>query len=141
MNKERFQALAAAYGAAVSRWPAAERSAARWFAFRHRRSSRDILLEARRLDWILQRSASPQLGNELRRVLIEGAHGLREPAEDGRSWFGTLLGAGLAVACAAGIGAGFVIAPMTANDTLTSPSDPAEVAASALANPTDLADG
>jgi hypothetical protein len=138
MNNERFQALAAAYGATVSRWPIAERGAARWFAFRHRRSSEDILVEARRLDRILQRSASPQLGVELRGALIEGARCLRETAEERRSWFRTFLGMGLA---AAGIGAGFVIAPLTANDALTSPADPVEVAASALGNPTDLGDG
>jgi hypothetical protein len=141
MNNERFQALAAAYGATVSRWPIAERGAARWFAFRHRRSSEDILLEARRLDRILQRSTSPQLGVELRGALIEGARCLRETTEERRSWFGTFLGMGLAAACAAGIGAGFVIAPLTANDALTSPADPVEVAASALGNPTDLGDG
>jgi hypothetical protein len=141
MNKERFQALAGAYGGAISRWPIAERRAATWFAFCRRRSSREILRDARRLDRILQRSASPGLGLKLRGALIEGARGLHETAGERRSWFGAILGAGLAAACAAGIGAGFMIAPLTAVDSLTSPMDPAEVAASALGNPTEFGDG
>jgi len=76
----------------------------------------------------------------MRNALIESAVCLRETAGERRSWFGAILGAGLAAACAAGVGAGFAIAPLTA-DSLTSPMDPAEVAASALGNPTEFGDG
>jgi len=140
MNKQRFQALAAAYGGAISRWPNAERGAARRFAFWRGRSARDILRDARRLDRILQRSASPTLDLATRNSLIERAVFPRETAGERRSWFGPILGAGLAAACAAGVGAGFAIAPL-ATDSLTSPMDPAEVAASALGNPTEFGDG
>jgi hypothetical protein len=140
MNRERFQALAAAYGGAISRWPSAERGIARWFAIRHRRASEDILRDARRLDQILHRSANPQFSTKLRGILTEGAPGPHEAARERRSWLPTLLGTGLAAACAAGVGAGFVIAPLTANDAVSSPTDPVEVAAAALGNPTDLND-
>jgi len=141
MNKQRFEALAAAYGGAISRWPAAERWAARRFVFWGHRAARNILEDARRLDRILQRSAAPIPSVGLRGSLIEAAGGLREAGREGRSWFGAILGAGLATACAAGIGAGIVIAPLTTTDPLTSPADPGEVAASTLGNPTELGDG
>lgn len=141
MNKKRFQALAAAYGGAISRWPIAERRPARWFSFCHRRASGIILRDARRLDQILHHSAPPALSVGLLGSLVEGAPGLREAAQERRSWLPTVLATGLAAACAAGIGAGFVIAPLTANDALTSPAaDPAEVAASALGNPSEFLD-
>jgi hypothetical protein len=140
MNKQRFQALAAAYGGAISRWPTPERGAARRFAFWRRRSTRDILRDARRLDRVLQRSANPTLDLAMRNALIESAVFLRETPQDRRFWFGAILGAGLAAACAAGVGAGFAVAPLT-TDSLTSPMDPAEVAASALGNPTEFGDG
>lgn len=140
MNKERFQALAAAFGGAISRWPIAERGAARRFAFWHRRASGDILRDARRLDRVLDRSATPPLGDKLRRRLTGSAQGLVEAARERPSWVVTCLGTGLAAACAAGIGAGFLVAPLTANDGLTSPTDPVEAAASALGNPTELGD-
>ena len=140
MNKQRFQALAAAYGGAISRWPITERGAARLFAFSRPGSTRDSLRDERRVDSILQRSANPILGLAMRKSMIESAVCLRETARERRSWFGAILGAGLAAACAAGIGAGFAIAPLAA-DSLTSPMDPAEVAASALGNPTEFGDG
>ena len=140
MNNERFQILVATYGGQISRWPIAERRAARWFAFCQRGSSRDILRDARRFDRILQQSASPDLRLELREALIEGARGMRGTALERPSWFGAIVGAGLAAACAAGIGAGFAIAPLT-TDSLSSPVDPAEVAAAALGNPTEFGDG
>jgi hypothetical protein len=141
MNRERFQALAAAYGGAISRWPLAERGAAKRFAFWRRRSTRNILRDARGLDQILHRSPNPALRPEIRGSLIEESRFLRELGAERRSWFGAILGAGLATACAAGIGAGFVIAPLTTTDSLTSPMDPAEVAASALGNPAEFGDG
>ena len=141
MNKERFEALAAAFGGAISRWPIAERWAARRFAFWRHGLARNILEDARRLDRILQRSATPSPSVELRRSLIEAARRLGGSSKEERSWFGAMLGAGLAAACAAGIGAGVVIAPLTTIDSLTSPADPGEVAASALGNPAELGDG
>jgi hypothetical protein len=141
MNRERFEALAAAYGGAIARWPGAERRSARWFSLRHRRASGAILRDAWRLDQILDHSAPPELSVRLRGSLVEGAHGLSGAARERRSWLPIILGTGLSAACAAGIGAGFVIAPMTANDALTSPAtDPAEVAASALGNPSEFLD-
>jgi hypothetical protein len=140
MTEERFHALAAAYGGAISRWPVAERRAARWFALRHRRSAGAILREARCLDIILARSATPIVRLELGESLIGSAAVLVETTVTGRSWFGPALGAGLAAACAAGILAGFAIGPMAA-DSLASPLDPAELAASALGNPAELGDG
>jgi hypothetical protein len=140
MNEERFRSLAAAYGGAISRWPIADRAAARWFACSHLGLSRDVLRDAQRLDRVLRRSAKPHLGPQFRRALFEDARGPRVEAVERRSWFGAILGAGLATACAAGIGAGFAIAPLT-TDTLASPADPAEVAAAALGNPTELGDG
>lgn len=140
MNRERFRALAAAYGGTVSRWPVAERGAARWFAFCHHRTSRDILRKARRLDRILQHSTSLNLGMEFRASLIQGAPCIHKANGKRRTWFCAIVGAGLAAACTAGIVAGFAIAPLT-TWPLASPTDPAEVAASALGNPTELGDG
>jgi hypothetical protein len=76
----------------------------------------------------------------LKGALIKSAHGLRATPAQGRSWPRTLLGTGLAAACAAGIGAGFVIAPLTATDSLSPPMDPAEVAASTLGDPIEVSD-
>ncbi len=141
MNRERFQLLAAAFGGAISRWPIAERGPARWFSFCDRRACRAILRDARRLDRLLHQSAPPELNARLRGSLVEGAQGLRGAARERRSWLPTILGTGLAAACAAGVGAGFMIAPLTANDATTSPAtDPAEVAASALGNPSEFLD-
>jgi hypothetical protein len=140
MNKERFQCLAAAYGGALRRWPVAERGAARWFVLRHFGSCRNVLRNARRLDRLLQRSADPKLSFQHLVALRGNAHTPRRARDEIRSWFGPVLGVGLAAACVAGIGAGFAIAPLTI-DTLTPPVDPAEVAASALRNPTELGDG
>ena len=140
MNSGRFKTLAAAYGGDISRWPSAERRSARWFAVWHRRASGEILRDARRLDQILLRSAPPQLGAKLLGTLTDDAHRLREATPQTQSWLPTFVGTGLAAACAAGIGAGFVIAPLTASNALTPPTDPVEVAASALGNPTEFGD-
>jgi hypothetical protein len=141
MNKERFRALAAAYGGSISHWPGAEQWQARWFAFWRHGSTRGILRDARRLDLFLQESATPGMGAGLQAPLIESARSLGVAGGERRSWVGAMLGAGLAGACAAGIAAGFVIAPLTSTDALTSPMDPAEIAASALGNPTEFGEG
>ena len=141
MNRERFEALAAAYGGNISRWPVAERRAARWLAFCSRGLTQDILHDARRFDRILKQSVFPELGPRSRESLIEGARCLRDMGGERRPWLGAILGAGLAAACVAGIGVGFVLAPLTTTDSLTTPVDPGEVAASALGNPTELGDG
>jgi hypothetical protein len=140
MDKERFQSLAASYGGFIPRWPASERVAAIWFIFRCSRSSQKILGDARRLDQMLNRSSNPRMTRELYGSLIESAIGLGGIAGRGDSWFGAVLGAGLATACAAGIATGLVIGPLN-SEPLTAPLDPAEVAAGALGNPIEFGDG
>lgn len=53
MDKERFEAIVSAYGAAPRRWPEAERAAAEQFA----RDNEGALAEASRLDGVLDLAA------------------------------------------------------------------------------------
>ena len=141
MDRERFQSLARAYGGEIARWPADERRAARWFAIGKRAWAAEALREAWDIDRLLGCSIAPDFHPGLERALLEGAAGLRPSSRAARPWLGAVLGLGVAAACAAGVGAGFAIAPFMTLETHPSVADPAEVAASALGNPGEFGDG
>lgn len=85
MNKERFDAILAAYGADPRRWPADERAAAEAFAAREKVD----LSEAREIDALLARAAPPGAPSDLLQARIMRA--APRPAA-------MLRGAGLALA-------------------------------------------
>jgi len=92
-------------------------------------------LEARRLDRILGQAPTVAASAILRERIIQAA-----PRPRARAWrwlTGFTLGAGLAAACAAGVVAGFLVAPSQISASL----DPAEDATALLREPPDLSEG
>src|SRR5579863_7252305 len=104
MNETRFRQLADAYGADVSRWPAAERAAASGYASAE--GSR-WLSEAARLDRLLEADAVPAPSSALRDRVIGSAPLARATARAARWLTAAGLGLGLAAAGLAGVAAGF----------------------------------
>jgi hypothetical protein len=107
MNAERFQSLADAWGGAIARWPAAEQDAAFAFLASDAAVADAVLAQARALDAMLDEAAPAMVSAVLRDRIIAAAPSER-PAP-GRLWrwlTGAGVGAGLAVATAAGIVAG-----------------------------------
>ena len=102
MIKERFAALADAYGGEIDRWPAAEQAAARAFWGAHPAQAAAILTAADGLDGLLAASPEPVFSGVLRERILSTAG---RPAER-RGWIAQrrwVSGFGLAAACAAGI--------------------------------------
>lgn len=139
MDSARFSTLADAYGAAIGRWPKAERLGAWQFALGHPIHARGVLVAARRIDQLLGHSAAPicdqALVNRIERICRE--HEFRPTAQSRplRGW----LGAGLAMAAAAGAVAGIAITPLAiriapAFNTV----DPLADATTALGEPNEL---
>jgi hypothetical protein len=90
MNRDRFEALAQAYGGSVARWPAVERDAAAALMTAEPDFARAVLAEA-------------EATHELREAVIAQA-GLARARAGLRGWlWGAGAGAGLAAACAAGL--------------------------------------
>lgn len=104
MDRERFQQMIEAYGAAPERWPAAERAEGLWFLAQTPDAAR--LIEAEQaLDTQLDAWTLPPPALPLRsRITAAAQAGRGRPTwRSKRVW---LSGAGLAAACAAGIVAG-----------------------------------
>jgi hypothetical protein len=117
MNRERFAALADAFGGDLRRWPEAEREAARAFREAQPAVCEPLLAEAGRIDAALDGIAALQPSAALRERILASAPQTRRPLVSlGRfrraaPWLAP--GAGLAAACAAGAWLG-VIASHTA---------------------------
>ena len=118
MNRQRFEALAEAFGGDVARWPAAERETAAVLIAAEPEWARGALAEASDLDAILVSDAPPRGSVDLVDRIVADA-----PRVRAARWTGWMLpagmGAGLAAACAAGILAGvqFAAAQTVTNDT------------------------
>lgn len=107
MNAERFEALAAAYGARPERWPGAERAAAEAFMASDRAAAERLLFEARLIDAALEASPAPQVSHALRERILASAPPPRPARRSG--WFGLprwATATGLAAACAVGMASG-----------------------------------
>ena len=107
MTRERFEALAEAHGADISRWPPAERdSAAVWLA-REPEAAGRVLARAGDLDVLLDAWRPAPAPRALHEAVIAAAPMPRRHL--GRWLWGAGLGAGLAAACAAGLTVGVVM--------------------------------
>jgi hypothetical protein len=103
MNRDRFEALAQAYGGSVARWPAVERDAAAALMTAEPDFARAVLAEAEALDATLDAWRPQPVTHELREAVIAQA-GLARARAGLRGWlWGAGAGAGLAAACAAGL--------------------------------------
>lgn len=71
ITNERLEAIIAAYGSVPEKWPEAERSEAT--ALLDDTRARDTLLEAARLDALLERAERPIPSNMLKANLLDGA--------------------------------------------------------------------
>jgi hypothetical protein len=105
MNRERFSALAEAYGGDLKRWPAGDRAAAQaWLISTP--GATDVLAQARQLDEILSTHAAPSPSPDLqRRVVTSMLAQRREPG----SVLGWLPVLGALGALAAGVFAGATV--------------------------------
>ena len=109
MTRERFEALAEAYGGDITRWPAAEREMAALMLTAEPAFVRGVLTRADELDVALDAwrpaSAPPALQERIIAAAPRprGAFGVR-----GWAWRAG-VGAGLAAACAAGLMVGVAI--------------------------------
>lgn len=107
MDAERFEALAAAYGAEPRRWPVAERAAAQAFMEADRAGAERLLFESRLVDAMLDASPVPAASVGLRDAILASGP---QPRPDRRPLFDigrwAAAGAALACACVVGIVAG-----------------------------------
>ena len=99
MNRERFEALAQAYGGDVDRWPAQAAAQARVLV-QAEPGLTAVLNEADAIDLLLDASPAPTFSGVLRERVIGAAPRLRSAWQSTTRW---LSGAGLAAACAAGV--------------------------------------
>lgn len=103
MTEARIKALAEAFGADLSRWPEAEREAARVLRFVDPQAFDTLLDDARGLDGLLDTWKSPGPAETLRHRVVAQAAGTVRTARR-RSLVLTLGGgASLAAACLAGV--------------------------------------
>lgn len=113
MTRERFEALAEAYGGAIARWPAAEREAALILAAAEPDFASAVLARAESLDAALDAWRPQSVGHVWRERIIAAAPGALRRAER-LSWlWGWTAGAGLAAACAAGLVLGVALSGPT----------------------------
>jgi len=99
MNRERFEALAEAYGGDLRRWPAAERDAAAAKRAAEPAFAEAVLVQAGGLDAALDEWRPLAVTADLREAVVGAAPALR-PRRLLARW---ALGAGLAGACALGV--------------------------------------
>ena len=106
MDMTRFEALAAAYGGDLSRWPATERAAAQALQAQEPEAAARVLGSAACLDGALDSWRVAPASQTLRAKILGGA-GSR-PARAAARWF-WLTGAGLAAAGVSGAICGAVL--------------------------------
>jgi hypothetical protein len=103
MTRERFEALAEAYGAAIPRWPAEERAAAQAWLAAEPEAGRAILARAEALDAALDAWRPMTASHALReRVIAAAPRAIRGAIRWTWVW-GAGAGAGLCAATAAGL--------------------------------------
>lgn len=105
MKAQRFEALADAFGGAITRWPAEDQDAAFAFLAEAPEVAAEALAGARNLDDDLDAAERLSPSHDLRqRILNAAPAAARSPA---RRWLtGASLGLGLAAAASAGIAIG-----------------------------------
>jgi hypothetical protein len=114
METERFESLAAAYGADIRRWPADDREDAFAYRAREPQSAGAFLAAAEDLDAALDAWRVEPASTALRDHILAAAPRSRTPRRGFHLW---LSGAGLAAAAMAG-----VVVGMTAFDAVVSDS-------------------
>jgi hypothetical protein len=126
MDRERFEAIVSAYGAAPRRWPEAERAEAELFA----RENADVLAQARRLDGVLDLvAAKPDVTLPAARIMKRFAarRSLTSPASPS-FW---AMAASAVIGVALGFGAG-AAAPVSAAS-----AEPLQALSAAFVSPFD----
>lgn len=118
MTEERFAALAAAYGADISRWPEGEREAARRLAAR---ADLRATLEAEAdLDHLLWQATTTAPSHALSEAVIALAPPERRRGSGLIRWLAAAgVAGGMAVACAAGVAMGATFAPHALINAMT----------------------
>lgn len=107
MDRERFAALADAFGGRIDLWPEAEREGAWRFMAEQGAAASALLAGAALLDQQLETLRPPQPSAALRQAILAAAPRPRVGRSRLWRWLtGAGLGAGLAAACAAGVLAG-----------------------------------
>ena len=109
MTEERFQTLAAAYGADMTRWPVGERAAAQAFVAVNPQFVEACLAAERLLDAAMERYAPRDASAPLRARIIATAPHERAVAAMWRWLTGAGLGLGLAASGVAGVAAGYTL--------------------------------
>lgn len=104
MTKERFEALAEAYGGDLARWPADVREEAALLAAAEPAFAQTVLQRQAALDAALHALPLKTASAALFEQILESAPPLRRPRLRWRGWLAPAgLGAGLAAAAAAGV--------------------------------------
>jgi len=109
MTPDRFRSLAEAYGGDLARWPASEPGEAAAFVAAHVEAAQ-ILAAERALDARIDADHVPPPSPQLRDRVLASARAPR-PARIWRGVAAASLGLGLAGSAAAGVAAGFTLAP------------------------------
>lgn len=118
MTRERFEALAEAYGGDIHRWPAEEREMAALMLRAEPAFVRGVLARADELDVALDAWRPAPAPRVLRERIIATAPQPREGLGRFHAWFWRAgLGAGLAAACAAGLAFGVAISDRVSGAT------------------------
>lgn len=109
MTRERFEALAEAYGGDVSRWPTEEREMAALLLAAEPGFCRAVLTRADELDMALEAWRPMAVSHDLRERIVVSAPSPRGALRFAAWIWRAGLGAGLAAACAAGLAVGVAI--------------------------------
>ena len=141
MTPERFAALAEAYGGDITRWPDAEREAAKAWLSEH--PAADAVLSAeRRLDDLLDAWPRSSPSAQLLDRVIAAAPGVRAAARVLRWMTGAGVGLALAGAAACGVAIGAFALPADLTHAPRAPgADGVEEAAAILADGGDAVSG
>lgn len=127
MTRERFEALAEAYGGDITRWPSAEREMAALMLAAEPAFVRGVLARADELDVALDAWRPTPATHGLQARIIAAAPQPRA-VWDLRGWaWRAGLGAGMAMACAAGLVVGVAI-----SDQVSTTAAGAEAVSAAL---------
>ena len=146
MDRQRFAALADAFGGDIARWPPAARDAARQFSETQESAAARVLGAAARLDALLWESAVAPPGSALRERVMRAAPKASALSPKLQQTWRWLVGAGiggvLASACAAGLATGVAVAPAALTQARwLGDGDPANEAARLLREPADVSEG